>query len=914
MRRTIFISSILLVLSSTAHAYIGRFTLKNMSSTQCLSIASSTIHQASCINQGNTTHTEQLWRFINDTGKYKSGFYLQSEIAQQCLQNSKKGIVNLAPCKKNKKSQLFILMNYGPEDSSGKIKKSTYRILSTSNLQCLSINTSTGTDTMQGLVTQPCDNGLSQQFVLQRITAKNRHTQIANNSSSTSSGTTNIQTTSITSKDQRINNVYMSWYGFDDSACATATSSTCDNIAFPKKDGFPTAHDTTTEDSGSYRNPITLAAAANDSGKDGPWPVGTLFYVPMVHKYFILEDSCLECGQDWVQHKYHVDLYMGPNQTGGSALVACKQALTTTSTLIVNPSEGYPVEQQKIYTPGNCTSKHNFPTNIAPVTLASTSLNSTNTTASPAQATSPTGTPVTPIPGGDGKFATSTLQNQTVWQTQTTAPYLYFSVPDALHASANQPLYVAVHYLDSGYQRLKLEYDSSNSPYTAADVSFHSSLVNSKQFATAYFKLSTPSLQKRENNHADFRITSTGDPVSIASVEVQSLSFPDPLFLRAQQKPWLNVISGNGNLGTLRGKVMAGYQGWFFCPNDLNDGGWFHWVRNNTFTTENFNTDMWPDMTAYPSSSAYRAGEVLTRSGKPAYVFSSTDPAVVQQHFVWMQDNNIDGIFLQRFLSSTILPGANPEWVLANVRQSAGATNRIWAIEYDITGLTDATVADTVIRDWKWLNDVAHIRQDSNYANEKGKPVVFVWGLPIRPGISPSTANSIIDFLKNDPVYGGNYVIGGIGNQWQSQLSSWQDHLKRYNGLLVWQPQNNKQDQATFSSWGIDWYPHVYPGFSWSNLAKRPQDYSDRAGGQFYWDRMYDVISSGADRMFIGMFDEYDEGTAILPMSDDAPLPPPNGRFLDNQGKPSTWWLKLSGKGKAMLLKQTPLTPTMPSQ
>src|SRR6185436_19241542 len=200
----------------------------------------------------------------------------------------------------------------------------------------------------------------------------------------------------------------------------------------------------------------------------------------------------------------------------------------------------------------------------------------------------------------------------------------------------------------------------------------------------------------------------------------------------------------------------AGYQGWFSCPNDLNDSGWVHWTRNNRFTTSNFNTDMWPDMTQYPASARCRADDVFTAGGQPAYVFSSTNPDVVQKHFTMMQENNIDGIFLQRFLDSNTLPGVRPEWVLANVRKSAGATGRIWAIEYDITGLTDANVVETVKRDWKWLNDAAKVRMDGNYAREKGKPVVFVWGLSLRTEIGVAAANALIDFLKNDPVYGGN--------------------------------------------------------------------------------------------------------------------------------------------------------------
>jgi hypothetical protein len=140
--------------------------------------------------------------------------------------------------------------------------------------------------------------------------------------------------------------------------------------------------------------------------------------------------------------------------------------------------------------------------------------------------------------------------------------------------------------------------------------------------------------------------------------------------------------------------------------------------------------------------------------------------------------------------------------------------------------------------------------------------------------------------------------MGGICNQYQSMLPTWQEHFQRYNALLVWQPQNNSNDHTLFTSWGIDWYPHVWAGH--------------HLGGQEYWGDLYNAINAGADRFFIGMFDEYGENTAIIPTSDDPPTSSPP--FLTNDGAPATWWLQLSTYGKQMMLKQIPLTPTMPSQ
>jgi len=392
---------VLFVFTLGANAHIGKFTIQNMSSQQCMSAgtaaAISQLQHVTCATKTGPKDPMQLWRLVSGTGQNSDSYYILSEGSALCLQTSLNGEAKLAACAVNNHNQLFILMSVDQIAGGGQATKHIYRIMSVNNLQCLSLKTATGTDTAKGLVTQVCDNGASQTFMLNRMGASNHHTHKGSSSSSSSgdasssSGNTSTSSGSTSStsggssswippaggqKDQKVSGVYITWYGFDDNSCETEAQHTCDNIAFAKSDGFPTVHNTTMEDLGTYHNPITLAAAANDNGKGGPWPVGTLFYVPIVHKYFVMEDQCMECGQDYRKGKKHIDLYMGPNKVGGSNLIHCEEALTTTSSIIVNPSEGYPVETQKIYTPGNCTSKHNFPTNVIPTPPSSTSSSS----------------------------------------------------------------------------------------------------------------------------------------------------------------------------------------------------------------------------------------------------------------------------------------------------------------------------------------------------------------------------------------------------------------------------------------------------------------------------------------------------------------------------------------------------------
>jgi hypothetical protein len=120
---------------------------------------------------------------------------------------------------------------------------------------------------------------------------------------------------------------------------------------------------------------------------------------------------------------------------------------------------------------------------------------------------------------------------------------------------------------------------------------------------------------------------------------------------------------------------------------------------------------------------------------------------------------------------------------------------------------------------------------------------------------------------------------------------------------------------------GIPAQVHVWPGFSWHNLKKLTFDghtsYTDRKGGEFYWNKIYNGIEIvEPEALFIGMFDEYDESTAIMPMTDDPPVVPgENGyrHFITNEGLPKDWWMMLSGYANDMLNSHVRLSKSLPS-
>jgi hypothetical protein len=101
-------------------------------------------------------------------------------------------------------------------------------------------------------------------------------------------------------------NVYITWYGFNDNSGTTENSYGSSAIALSSSDSPNITHTVATEGAGTYDDPITAASSwTGDTGHElesyggATLDAGTLIYNPEVQKYFIMEDSCLECGDEY---------------------------------------------------------------------------------------------------------------------------------------------------------------------------------------------------------------------------------------------------------------------------------------------------------------------------------------------------------------------------------------------------------------------------------------------------------------------------------------------------------------------------------------------------------------------------------------------------------------------------------------
>ena len=375
-----------------------------------------------------------------------------------------------------------------------------------------------------------------------------------------------------------------------------------------------------------------------------------------------------------------------------------------------------------------------------------------------------------------------------------------------------------------------------------------------------------------------------------------------------------------------KGLVMAGYQGWFNAPDDGAGRGWNHFVAHGDFSPGNCKIDCWPDVSEYAKT---YPTPFKTADSSVAYLFSSYDASTTDLHFKWMKQYGIDGVFVQRFIGSTRGGKSlqHNDKVLAQCLEASRKYNRAIAVMYDLSGMKDDdTDPETVIRDWKHLVDSLRLTSRGShqtYLYHNGHPLVAVWGVGF-PGRSYGLkgAEKIIDFLKNDPVYGGCAVLLGVPTYWRTLDNDavkdphLHDLLRKADIVQPWfVGRYNKDSYPKFRDrvaddirWctqnKLDYVPVVFPGFSWHNMyPKSPQNQIPRDHGRFFWQQLSGDIAAGAEMLYIAMFDEIDEGTAIFKLSKNPPVGASN--FVSPESDvPGDYYLRLAGEAGRLLRKE----------
>jgi len=455
-----------------------------------------------------------------------------------------------------------------------------------------------------------------------------------------------------------------------------------------------------------------------------------------------------------------------------------------------------------------------------------------------------------------------------------------------------------------------------------------------------------------------------------------------------------------------RGLVMAGYQGWFCAPESActhgTPGGicshskrentkWYHYRESEQFApgVKRNSIDMWPDMHEYEVR--YTPGERLINissgdrvpahfmlpDGQRAEVYSNYDKSTVMLHFKWMKDYGIDGVFMQRFVGEVI---DNPDGkdhfdtVLSHAMEASNIHQRAICVMYDLGGFQPDRLNKT-LDDAQAIMDKYLLKDRSKqkfYLYQNEKPLIVLWGVGFNDGrpYQLTDIENLINGLKEK----GFSIMLGVPTYWRERrndavgdlklheliksadvIMPWfvgrfgMDNYTDFHNLIV-------QDIAWCKTNKVEYAPLCFPGSSDLNMHPHHESRNERYGGQFLWNQMYHCIKSGAQMLYMAMFDEIDEGTALYKVLNkkDVPSNEPtpedywvtyrNGSYsigrtqitnLPNPGFPRNDWSKLAsdlrisftgiednlptdhylwltGQGRKMLRGEIPLTQTLP--
>jgi len=395
---------------------------------------------------------------------------------------------------------------------------------------------------------------------------------------------------------------------------------------------------------------------------------------------------------------------------------------------------------------------------------------------------------------------------------------------------------------------------------------------------------------------------------------------------------------------TLNGRVMCGYQGWFTAAGDENPFDvWYHWSRTALAPqATNLTVEMYPDFSEFDADELFATA--MTKGGSPAPLYSGRTGKTVRRHVRWMNEYGIDGVFAQRFVITLHQDAgytAHLTKVLTNLKASCEEFGRVFAVMYDVSGSDEAWFWETMQADWIALVD-SGLMDSPRYLKHNGKPVVGIWGMGFKDGVHPpadyNKALTIINWFKtNAPAKYRATVFGGVPGQWRTRdgdsrtdagwttvyrafnvVSPWT--VGRYGTLTqanTWKTNRIVPDLSDANTNGMGYCPVIWPGFSWYNLNAGAKNQIPRAGGSFFWRQAYNVKSAGCSMLYIAMFDEVDEATAIYKVAPTAAQVPDQGYWLtldaDGYSLPSDWYLRLAYEAGRMMRGQSALTATMPA-
>ncbi|MCD6401711.1 MAG: hypothetical protein J7L73_07255, partial [Anaerolineales bacterium] len=391
----------------------------------------------------------------------------------------------------------------------------------------------------------------------------------------------------------------------------------------------------------------------------------------------------------------------------------------------------------------------------------------------------------------------------------------------------------------------------------------------------------------------------------------------------SEAEPWKNDLDFG---------AYYGYQAWHRGPKD----SWSHWFDNGIPDAAHMSGDNWPDFSEY--SKLYET-QLRYPNGSPVKVYSCNDYETVDVHIRWMKEYGIKGCFLQRQQNDIL----NQE-TLAEMDRKALHVRRAcekYGVKFCLMPCNNdkseegkgEEYINAIIADWKHCVDDLKITESPMYMHQNGKPVIGFWGIGLsNRQMTPGQATQILDsFQQPDELKYQVYVMGGVPNTWRTKTKEgFMPVFERLDMISPWRPvfydpynqdwlDRMAGDKAYCDARGIDYNPTVSPGASVAYQHDDPsqRNKNPRNGGKYLWKQVYEVCKLENKFIYVAMYDEIDEGTAMYKMAEtqeDCPVLDPALVPLNEDGYnlPSDWYLQIGTEIQKMLDGRIALTEELP--
>lgn len=353
---------------------------------------------------------------------------------------------------------------------------------------------------------------------------------------------------------------------------------------------------------------------------------------------------------------------------------------------------------------------------------------------------------------------------------------------------------------------------------------------------------------------------------------------------------------------TYQGLVMCGYQGWHGCPGDgslysQTSDPWTHYADKWSFPrvfspgVGRNGFDFWPEVSEYEIT--YEATAFTLPDGTHPRLYSAYDESTVRTHFRWMKEYGIDGVFMQRFASQigNAVAIERSDKVLESAMKASNDYGRAICMMYDMVGLNESMTVEMMIQD---IRDVSakynffdREAGQKYYLYHNGKPLIALVSIDENINYTIADAQAIVDACQamgfSVMVSGPTYWREGGGDcpystdALHALIRDADIHTPWYVGRYdhdatagahggsfdSFKESTLNPDKAWMDLNEVEFAPLCFAGYSDRNQHPGNKVF-DRAGGDFFWNQVYHNISIGNKMIYIAMFDEMDEGTAIF--------------------------------------------------